>query len=322
MLKMASIHNSEITKFYIPDMQMQLCHELHQFAGSRCQEFDQNLRLIFEINSTEQDVQKNDLYAIEILIDENGRGKLGKWALPTINVQKILSQHPIGDKSSIFKNNIKHFLKSCKHHVDSHLCRFKQFEELRDFLSRITNINMCRNPEITEIKLCIPQMKDIDTDKFYNVVLYLSYESTGVRPYKLISTTDMGEQPPILDRKLNKYFEPFLKKDLSSAFLEISKSQTKFVFSKIIADDNKDISEISNEPDESIEQFSRKFLYQCNMKSQTESENEVKQGSTRRHDSSEEEVEIQSRKRRRLIKRMSRGTKGDTKGSQYLRKKL
>ncbi|XP_072743803.1 uncharacterized protein [Anoplolepis gracilipes] len=261
MLKMTLIQDSEITSSYIPDVQMQLCHKFHQFVGSRCREFNQKLRLVFEINSTEQDVKKNDLYAIEILIDKNGRGKLGKWALPTINVQEILSQHPIDDL-----NNVKHFLNSCKHYIDSYLCRFKQLEELRDCLFGVTSIDISHNPEITEIELHILRMKDRDTDKFYNVVLYLSYESAGVRPYKLISTADISKQLPSLDRKLNKYFGPFLKKKLSLAFLEISKSQTKFMFPKIIVD--QDSSEIFDESNEFSEECSRQFFYRCNIKGQ------------------------------------------------------
>ncbi|XP_072764208.1 uncharacterized protein [Anoplolepis gracilipes] len=315
MSKMAFVHNNENTKFYIPDIQMQLCHKLHQFAGSQCQEFDKNLRFVFEIN-TEQNVKKNDLYAIEILIDENGRGKLGKWALPSINVQKILSQHPIGDKSSIFKNNIKSFLKSCKHHVDSFLCRFKQLDKLQDLLCGILNVEISKNSDLTEIKLHLPRIKDIDTEILYDVILNLFYEPTGVRPCKLLWNTKPNGQLPGLVIKLKDYFKPFLKKDLSSAFSEISQSQTIFVFSKIIADDNKDISEISKESDESFEQLSKEFLYQCNMECQTESE--VKQGSTRKDDSSEKEEGIQSRKRKRLIKIKSHGTKGDTKRSKNL----
>ncbi|XP_072764586.1 uncharacterized protein [Anoplolepis gracilipes] len=151
MSKMALIHDSEITRFYIPNVQTQLCHELHQFAGSRCREFDQNLRLVFEINSTEQDVKKNDLYAIEILIDENGRGKLEKWALPTLNVQKILSQYPIDDL-----NNVKDFLKSCKDHVNSYFCRFEQVKELQDSLCGIINIKISKTSDLTDIELYIP----------------------------------------------------------------------------------------------------------------------------------------------------------------------
>lgn len=127
--KMSLMHNNEIANFHIPDVQTELCDELYRFVGLRCREFKRNSRFVFEINNIEQNdnITKNNVYAIEIMIDESGRGKLGKWVLPmSVNVQKILSQYPI-DKL----NNVKHFLKSCKHHVDSYLCRLKQLEELQ-----------------------------------------------------------------------------------------------------------------------------------------------------------------------------------------------
>ncbi|XP_072764608.1 uncharacterized protein [Anoplolepis gracilipes] len=257
MSNMVLIHDSKITKFYIPDVRMNICHELTRFAELRCREFDQNWSLIFEINSNiEQDVEKYDLYAIEILIDKNGRGKLGKWALPnTINVQKILSQHPIDDL-----NNVKDFLKSCKDHVNSYFCRFEQFKELQDFLSRYINIGIRCNPTITEIEISVLKMKAKDTNEFHDALLHLYYKPTGVKPYTLLSTTD--KQLPVLKNKMNKYFKPFMQKNLISAFLKIRESQTKFMLPLIMKDDIKDILEISNESNKSIEQISGEFLYQ------------------------------------------------------------
>ncbi|KAM0731080.1 hypothetical protein ACS0PU_002140 [Formica fusca] len=263
------IHDNKATKFHIPDVQTELCHELYRFVGLRCREFNQNSKLVFEIYNT---VTKNDPYAIEILIDENGRGKLGKWVLPmSINVQEILSRYPIDNLS-----NIKHFLKSCKHHVDSYLCRLKQLEELQDLLSGIKNIRVTHTLGIILIEFVISGIKDIDSDKFYNVILYLYYESAAARPHKLSSDTDDNEKPsPILVKKLNKYFKPFLKENLSLAFLQISESQTKFVWQKIIANDNEDIAEVFDKSDDGNTGVLAEFLHQGDKKRQKKSKSKV-----------------------------------------------
>ncbi|XP_050455924.1 uncharacterized protein LOC126853866 [Cataglyphis hispanica] len=267
--KLPLTHDSEAVRFHIPDVQTELCHELYRFVGLRCRDIDQNSRFVFEINSTEQN---NEQYAIEILIDENGCGKLGKWVLPMfINVQEILSQYPIDNL-----NNVKYFLKSCKHHVDSYLCRLKQFKELQNSLSGIKNIHVSHTLGIILIEFVISGIKDIDTDEFYNVILYLYYESTAARPYKLSSDVDDNEKPsPILVKKLNKYFKPFLKENLSLAFLQISESQTKFVWQKIMANDNEDIAEVFDKSDNENMGFLTEFLHRGDKKRQKKSKNKV-----------------------------------------------
>lgn len=126
---------------------------------------------------------------------------------------------------------------------------------------------------ITLIELLISGIKDIDTDEFYNVMLYLYYESAAARPYKLSSDTDNIEKPsPILVKKLNKYFKPFLKEDLSLAILQISKSQTIFMWQKIMANDNENITEVFDKSDEG---FLTKFLYQGDKKRQKKNKHKV-----------------------------------------------
>lgn len=132
---LTSMHDNKDAKFHIPNVQTELCYELYRFVGLRCREFVESSRLVFEICSTEQNVTENDVYAVEILINENGRGKLGKWVLPmSIDVQEILSKYPINNL------NIKHFVKTCKHHVDCYFCRLKQFKELQVIKERPVNI--------------------------------------------------------------------------------------------------------------------------------------------------------------------------------------
>ncbi|KMQ89677.1 grip and coiled-coil domain-containing protein, partial [Lasius niger] len=278
------MHDSEAARFHIPDVETELC-QLYRFAGLRCREFDRNSRFVFEIYRAEQNVMKNDVYAIEILIDENDRGKLGKWVLPmSVDVQEILSKYPIDNL-----NNVKHFLRSCKHHVDCYLCRLKQFEELQDLISGIKNIRVSHTFGITLIELIISGIKDMDTDEIYNITLYLYYESAAARPYKLSSDTDDEERPsPILIKKLNKYFKSFLKKNLSSAFLQIGKSQTEFVWQKIMANDNEDIMEVFDKSDGGNMGFLEEFLHCNDKKKQKNNKNKVQNEESTLHENETE----------------------------------
>lgn len=121
------LHDGEAaTSHDKPDVQTELCHNIYQFARVQCINFERDSGFIFEISNSEN-IAKNDSYAIEILVDDNGCGKLGKYTLPDfINVHNILWQYPIEDL-----NNVKHFLKSCKHNIDCYFCRLKQVNELK-----------------------------------------------------------------------------------------------------------------------------------------------------------------------------------------------
>lgn len=191
-------------------------------------------------------------------------------------------------------------------------------------LSGIKNIRVSHTLGITLIEFAISGIKDIDTDEFYNVILYLYYESAAARPHKLSSDTDDNEKPsPILVKKLNKYFKPFLKENLSLAFLQISESQTKFVWQKIMANDNEDIAEVLDKSDDGNMGFLAEFLHRDEKKrsknkiqneeitlreNETETslsvEKEFKDTNvtddTRGDDSSGTDKRIKSRKRKRL----------------------
>lgn len=143
-------------------------------------------------------------------------------------------------------------------------------------LSGIKNIHVSHTLGITLIEFVISGIKDIDTDEFYNVILYLYYESTAARPHKLSSDTDDNEKPsPILVKKLNKYFKPFLKENLSLAFLQISESQTKFVWQKIMANDDEDIAKVFDKSDDGNMGFLTEFLHRGDKKRQKKRKNKV-----------------------------------------------
>lgn len=199
---------------------------------------------------------------------------------------------------------------------------------------------------ITLIELIISGIKDVDTDEFYNVMLYLYYKTTAARPHKLSSDTDNDErQSSILIKKLNKYFKPFLKEDLSLAFLQVCESQTIFVWQKVMANDNEDITEAS---DTSNEGFLTKFLNRGDKKKSknkvqnedfTSDENKTETSlcvekekyediditdNTARDDSSGKDGKIKSRKRKRLAKTVakSHGTKKSQADSKKPKKRI
>ncbi|XP_012219794.1 uncharacterized protein MAL8P1.12-like [Linepithema humile] len=300
----------------IPDVQTELCYEFYQFAGMQCVNCEGGF--VFEFSSTEN-FSKNDLYAVEILIDDNGRGKVGKWVLPmSIDISEILSRYPIDDL-----NSIKHFLKSCKHHIDCYMNRKEQAEKLQNLLLEIKNAHVLYSVGITHIELTMSHLKDIDDNKFYNVILYLYYNSTEVRPCKLFSDTDSNEEPSSdLSKRLNKYFKPFLKRDLNLAFLKVSKSQNQFVWKKILVDSKENSIEIddkSNDEDDFLTEFLHKSnkkykkekdkkqdkkntLYKNKMETSFCVEGEKIQEDTAKDDFSEENKEIKSQKRKRSKK--------------------
>lgn len=118
------LYSKAATTRGVLDVEMILRRDLYRFSGMQCVKC--NGSFVFEMFSTNH-VSSNDTYAVEILIDDDGRGKLGKWILPmAVDVQNIMSRHPIDDL-----NNIKQFLRRCKYHVDCYICRAKQLEELR-----------------------------------------------------------------------------------------------------------------------------------------------------------------------------------------------
>lgn len=109
-----------------PDVQTELCHDIYQFAKVQCINFKRDSKFIFEISNSEN-VMENYSYSMEILVDNDGRGKLGKCVLPDfINVHNILWQHPIDNL-----NNVKYFLNSCKHNIDCYFRRLKQINQLK-----------------------------------------------------------------------------------------------------------------------------------------------------------------------------------------------
>lgn len=186
---------------------------------------------------------------------------------------------------------------------------------------------MSHNFGITSIELVILGIKDVDADKFYNIILHLYYKSATARPYKLFLDTDDDEKPsPILIKKLNKYFKCFLKKNLNSAFLQISESQSEFIWQKNTANDNEDIMEIFDKSDgDKSMGFLTEFLYCSDEKKQKKNKDKVQNKGntlhenemesslsevwnceninvTERNDSIGEGKRIKSRKRKQLVK--------------------
>lgn len=130
------------------DMRTEMRSDLYRFIGIRCTNCKH--RFVFEIANTDG-VTWSDPYVVEILIDEYGRGKLGKWILPmSVDVQEILSQYPIDDL-----NNIRQFLKSCKHHVDCYICRAEQLKKLQVIRAKLWNFKLFARNVYCFVMMCL-----------------------------------------------------------------------------------------------------------------------------------------------------------------------
>ncbi|XP_071572405.1 uncharacterized protein [Temnothorax nylanderi] len=258
-----------------PDVQTELCRNIYQFAKVQCINFKRDSRFIFEIPNSEN-IVKSDLYTIEILVDDKGRGKLGKCVLPDfINVNSILWQYPIDNL-----NNVKHFLKSCKRNIDCYFCRLQQINELKILLSKIRNGCVCHNNDVTLIELTMHNVKDVYTYDIHDVIMYLHYHFDEARPYKLYaSTNDVGVRSPTFQRRLNMYFVPFLKKDLSPAFMQVINSCVEFIWQKVLVDneDNVEVYECEERICENEEDggYVDQFLYRRDRRLRTTNEGEM-----------------------------------------------
>lgn len=74
-------------------------------------------------------------------------------------------------------------------------------------------------------------LREIETDKCYDIVLYIVYELTDSRPNKLI-TDSLYEEALSEDviRKLKKFFKKFKLLELKSAFEEIVDEENEELF--------------------------------------------------------------------------------------------
>ncbi|XP_071648115.1 uncharacterized protein [Temnothorax longispinosus] len=218
----------------------ELCRDISQFTGMPCIKIEQNSKFVFEMSNS-KDIAKKGLYAIEILIDDDGHGKLGKCVLPNfIDVRNMLSQYRIDNL-----NNVKHFLKSCKHHIDCYFSRLKQADEVKKLFLEAEHAYICYNSDVSLIELTMLGIRDINITKLYDIILYLHYNLDETRPYKLSTTVDESEiASPTLIRRFNKYFESFLKMDLTSALLQLSEFQNEFAWDIFVEQDDEDDIEI------------------------------------------------------------------------------
>lgn len=217
----------------------------------------------------------------------------------------------------------------------------------QNLLLGIKNICISHTIGITQIALTMLEIKDLNANKSFNVILYLCYNSAEVKPYKLFFDTDGNERlSSVLIKRLNKYFKPFLKKDLDLALLQVSESQTEFIWERIMADNTKDNIEISDNSGDEIG-FLAEFLHRDDKKMKKKTNKAQKSHSQEnemgtslhldeeeyeninvienkaRDDFSTQNVEIKSNKRKRLTKTIElRGTKKSRIGAKNFKEDM
>ncbi|XP_011872825.1 PREDICTED: uncharacterized protein LOC105564780 isoform X2 [Vollenhovia emeryi] len=110
--------------------------------------------------------------------------------------------------------------------------------------SKIQNSCVYHNEDVTLVELTMYNVKDVCTYDTYDVAICLHYYSDETRPYKLYtSTNDVVARSLSFYRRLNTYFVPFLKKDLSPAFMQIINSYGEFIWQKVMTA-NEDDTEV------------------------------------------------------------------------------
>ncbi|XP_019883176.1 uncharacterized protein LOC109610002 [Camponotus floridanus] len=255
---LSQLYNSEIATFHDKsDVDMDFFHDFYKLTGIRCVKLERKSSFVFEMCSNKTDKKEN--YMVEILIDDHGRALLGDSKLPApVNVEEILSKYPID------VSNITRFLNSCKHYVETYVCRKKQFTDLENLLLEIADAEVYHDYEFTLITITIPGIMYINTEQIYKIELDLYYKPDEIRPYKLSSACKEASSRFL--KKLNKFFKPFLRENLCSALLQIniSNAETNLFWQKIMINDD---SVESYEVESSIELLRgifKPYLYRKN----------------------------------------------------------
>lgn len=132
----------------------------------------------------------------------------------------------------------------------------------QNLFAGIKNARVSHSIGITRIELAMSGVSDVNSNDVFNVTSYLYYNPAEARPHRLLLDTDEDERPSTdLLKRLSKYFKPFLKRDLNSAFRQVSESQVKFAWRRIAAaDDSEDNVAISDGSDDENAGFLSEFL--------------------------------------------------------------
>ncbi|EFN68122.1 hypothetical protein EAG_10707 [Camponotus floridanus] len=269
---LSQLYNSEIATFHDKsDVDMDFFHDFYKLTGIRCVKLERKSSFVFEMCSNKTDKKEN--YMVEILIDDHGRALLGDSKLPApVNVEEILSKYPID------VSNITRFLNSCKHYVETYVCRKKQFTDLENLVSGNANIKLDNTNDYNMIYIRMSCIKNLYNNQSNVVMLCLEYKSDDIRPYKLSSHTEEEQIPsPRLLRRLNKFFEPFLKLNLCSALLHINTFTSEYGLAWIntMTKEYDDIETYEEESKEVIDGAFRSYLFRCNKQEISKNEKEV-----------------------------------------------
>ncbi|XP_035738010.1 protein PFC0760c-like isoform X1 [Vespa mandarinia] len=222
-----------------------LRNDLYRFAGIYCVKSDKPIVIEF---SAGDKVTSNSLFSIEILQIDN-QYKLGKWVMPlSIDLNDILSKYPLDNP-----NNLKSFLKSCKHYIDCYTYRRKQYYDLKNFLGDVINCSIDTCLGYTRIHLHMSELQLIELSETYNVTLFMAYKFNETFPY-VISTEQRDDEPlsEEIIRNLNKYFKPLKKLNLRDAFEKMINNNCYFHWPKISKDpDNNNMPSMSQQDEDS-----------------------------------------------------------------------
>ncbi|XP_048506347.1 uncharacterized protein LOC125499942 [Athalia rosae] len=219
----------------IPDVIAKYTDELYRFTGIHCIKFVENESLFnFACTSSNAD---GGAYGVQI---KNTAEKIiiGKWIMPmSVDMKSILKETPLQDP-----DELKSFLRNCKHHIDCYTNRMNQFIELQAVINQLSQCTLDTNLGYTVITLKFFNMQELDSEETHNVMLYLLYKSNRVRPQKM--TIDSSSSQALNDTviaKCKSYFKNFKCFDLNKAFKETISAVNAPIMWKLAEEDEESL---------------------------------------------------------------------------------
>ncbi|KAK2587653.1 hypothetical protein KPH14_003773 [Odynerus spinipes] len=222
-------HAADLSHCSEPDTIIDIKEDLYIFAGIHCVQLEAGY--VFQF-STGCKITANDIYCVEIL-KTGSRYKLGRWVMPmSIHLKDMVLQYPLHSLK-----NFKPFLNCCKHHIDCYASRREQYYQLKDFLVDTRNCFVDTDLGYTHVYLHMSEIKIIDSEIIYNVIVCMGYESDRGLPSRIVTETREGQiLPQDVARHFSKYFRPFKKFRLQDAFEKVVSDTRCFQWTRVSRD--------------------------------------------------------------------------------------
>lgn len=225
------------------DSLLQIHLELYKFCGMYCMHASSN-ELVVGFNSSL--TKESPRYAVQFLKNEQ-HVQTGKWVMPmSVNMEQLKSEVLLDTVQSIIP-----FIKNCKHHIDCHDSRSRQYQELQSFVENLRNINVQQNLGSTCIVIELLNVNDKKNNCYFTVSIYLFYQSKRARPdeikFEISGNVNYNTKET---KELKKSFKVFRTNELKVAFMNIlTEDNAQFVWERKEKSDDEFIADESDDMD-------------------------------------------------------------------------